>query len=80
MLRIAPSAQFLRRVISSWGQGFSGYQHDVRTLRDAVPAHWIQLTKLGAATSFTGSIEHVLRHVCLDQAGADRVYANVGLL
>lgn len=54
--------------------------HEVRTLRDAVSAHWIQLSDLARATPLTGGIEHLLRHVCLDQARADRVYANVSLL
>jgi hypothetical protein len=56
------------------------HQYKIRTLCDTVPTHWIQLPDLAVAASLTSGIEHFLRHVCLDQARADRVYANVGLL
>jgi hypothetical protein len=59
---------------------FAGCQHEIRTLRDTVPAHWIQLSELVCFTSFASRIKRLLRHVCLDQARAYRVYANVGLL
>lgn len=38
------------------------------------------MTDLPRFTLLEGGIKHVPRHVRLDQARADRVYANVGLL
>lgn len=77
MPKIVSSAQFLRRAISLRREGC---QRGARTLRDAVPAHRIQLSNLVCSTSLTGNVENELCHVCFDYARADRVYPDVSLL